>query len=355
MKNKESKFWNVVRWIVSVVLVLMIFVTIVISIPIAAVSSTITSRDNLKDHLEQSGIYENIFSVIVDFMPQQDEMDMLGFGDIINNMVTSEHAQKNVEGAIDGTYDWLEGKTDKPVFEISVIPEDIDITESLDNSLKDLSECTDDNSFTLQEGESFELTCRPAGLGLDILNLDSLGINKSIGEFKIKSSDLPISVAWAKQAQGIFFFLKYSPVFLALYIILLTVLLMWVMPGLHRGRGFITAGITLFVPGIIFLFISIGGSFLNSGFFFSSFGSAVSSDVLSVVSSLTEFLNLVYLEIMAKILHYSLAILVLAIILFIIGMVMRSKTASREKKKRLKKKVKGTAYKPQIHRPTGKK
>ena len=347
--QKKSKAWDVVRWFVSVFLILLIFVTVIISIPLVSVSSTITSRDNIKDHLEQSGIYENIFGVIADFFPQQEGGEMIDFSGIINQMVTPEQAKKNIEGAVDGTYDWLEGKIDRPEFEIEIIPKDIDLVDTFSESINELPECEDDYSFTLQEGQSFELECRPKGLNLDQLNLygfDVMDVAPSFEGVTIKSSDIPIDPTWAKRAQGIFFFLKYSSIFFSLYILILCGCLILVMPALERGRGFIICGITLFVPGIFLLFASIVLALLDFNSVFNIFGQAIPFDVVSVINSLISFFNLMYLEIIARVGSYSLVVLIFGIALFVIGMVMRVKFTRKEKEKRMKRKIKNAAYKP---------
>ena len=345
MKNKKNKkrkeslslFLKISRWVVSVLLIIIIVFTIVLSIPLVSVSQTITSRDNIKTFLEQSGIYEDVLGVIFKMMSIEESggEQVIAFDEIIEKIVSPEHAKKNIEGAIDGIFDWLEGKTDRPIFELSVLPEGVDLTDYFLESVTDLSECEEGESFSLREENSFELTCRPKGFNIEDFDVFGLSVGQIENYFsglKIKSVDFPIDSINSKKIQGAFFFLKYSPIFLGLYIIVLLALLVLAMPGFEKGRGFIAVGIAIFVPSVLLLVASVAAALLKFAFVINFVMGLMPGEIGSILISLFRFIELIYLEMVARVGYYSLVLILLGVILFIMGMVMRSKAVSKEKK-----------------------
>ena len=72
---------NIIRWLISIVLGFVLFIVITIGIPLASITNILTDPQNIKDWLDQGGVYENLTEVIVDFMSEKAEE---GFSEHIN-------------------------------------------------------------------------------------------------------------------------------------------------------------------------------------------------------------------------------------------------------------------------------
>lgn len=91
-------------------------------------SSTLGNRETVKSWLSDSGFYDNVVESVL-----ENAVDQSGEGDdvsipaddpeiqaVAQDAFSSDFLKNSVEEVLDGTYAWLEGKTDKPEFSVDL-------------------------------------------------------------------------------------------------------------------------------------------------------------------------------------------------------------------------------------------
>jgi hypothetical protein len=187
--------------------------------------------------------------------------------DSISEYFTPEYTEQTANTVIDGVYDWLEGKTEKPEFQIQLAQDEEKFKNTMidliDQHMNSLPVC--DPNYQPPEGMSpFEAECRPANYSkTDLENQinqqeDSEEFNQIFDKTTISSSDLEIDPKLSENAQKAYKLLNFLPVLvlgIALFLVLLIVLL---VPTFKTGL--IVGGISTAVPSILLLISSFFGN-----------------------------------------------------------------------------------------------
>jgi len=161
----------------------------------AAVDTAFGNPEKIKDSFRDSNIYSKLVDVLVnqlnsseDKQGQDMQIDKAALKSIAENALPPEFLQSSFENVIDGTFRWIEGKTDQPDFRI-------DLTDAKNRLADGLITYTTERAATLpactpaqaaelaQEGDINPLTipCKPPRINLDA------EIQRQVAEFE--SSD----------------------------------------------------------------------------------------------------------------------------------------------------------------------
>lgn len=161
------------------------FAFCVLAVAISASTNSVLGKpDSLKDSLADSNVYDNIAAGFVDQAVEETSKQQPGqtegiqlteetMRDVADRVITPAKVQGYAEQIIDGTYDWLEGDTEQPSFELDLD----DIQKDLGNAagdvavnrVKKLPACTLQQLQTtdLNNIDPFNLPCRPPGINLE--------------------------------------------------------------------------------------------------------------------------------------------------------------------------------------------
>lgn len=147
-------------------------------------NSVFGKPDNIKNALKESKIYDSVADKISAEIVAQTKKDPTAqinekeLNDALNKVVTPVLLQKNGENIINGTYGWLEGKTESPEFNVDIASIQKQVTtaiaDSAINRVKTLPVCTPDQIRTLQLSDynnvdPFSLPCSVPGLNVEQL------------------------------------------------------------------------------------------------------------------------------------------------------------------------------------------
>jgi len=93
----------------------------------AAVDTAFGNPEKIKDSFRDSNIYSKLVDVLVnqlnsseDKQGQDMQIDKAALKSIAENALPPEFLQSSFENVIDGTFHWIEGKTDQPDFRIDL-------------------------------------------------------------------------------------------------------------------------------------------------------------------------------------------------------------------------------------------
>jgi len=336
-----STFLKIIRYIFSILLILVLLLLFFIGIPLTATTQTFINRDNIKSVLDNSGIYDNFIDILVE---QSNTVDTNSQSEILalikddpqfklnlKTIFSSEDIKPKIETVIDALYDWLEGKTVYPEFEVYLI-DDEDTFKDLFLSvtmlrMEGLPTCsTEAQSIPT---DMMDVECIPAGTNLNNLEtsfqkaLDSnqMDMTETMDSFKFSSDQLNISYDNAILAQSIFRVVKILPILLCAVLFLLTVIILLLIPS-TKG-SFITTSIIYLLTGLLFLIL---GSVKNIAQILQSIST---SNIDIPYSQMKDLITNLLVPLFESILHnifiYSLVILGVGVILLIIGIIVKKK------------------------------
>lgn len=166
-----------------------------------------SDRNQIKEIFSKSSLYEKLPEAVYDnavdnknsqsFVPLKDpEVRKLAL-----EVFTPSVAQKNIENSIDGTYDWLEGKTDQPMFTLDVTGAKNLFADKLGayakEKTKSLPDCSIEQLQALRSSKEFNIfkaKCAPAFLSPSLIdNQTAAAVKKSdeiLGDGTLKASEL---------------------------------------------------------------------------------------------------------------------------------------------------------------------
>lgn len=272
---------KVFRWILSAFLILILTVTILAGIPLTTLSVTVTNRESVKNILKNSGIYDNVVEIALTAAENSNKTDQPNnqnsqqpsipftqdMADSISEYFTPEYTEQTANTVIDGVYDWLEGKTEKPEFQIQLAQDEekfkSTMVDLIDQHMSSLPVC--DPNYQPPEGMSpFEAECRPANYSItDLENQinqqqDSEELNQMLDKTTIDSSDLEIDPKLSKNVQKVYKLLNFLPVLVLGIILILVLLIVLLVPTFKTGL--IVGGTSTAVPSILLLISSFFGN-----------------------------------------------------------------------------------------------
>lgn len=150
---------------------------------LTAANAVFGTPDTLKQSLADSQTYDSVAAGIVDQavanadkeQPQQageKSLDSKVAQDAMRKVVTPQRLRGYAEQVVEGTYNWLEGDTDKPDYavDLSTIKKDLGVSvgDSAVQHLQELPVCTQQQLRKLNPNDvdPFALPCRPPGINL---------------------------------------------------------------------------------------------------------------------------------------------------------------------------------------------
>jgi len=253
-------------------------------------------------------------------------------GQLINSLVTPEFLETSVNKVIDGSYDFLEGKTEKPIFEIK-IAEDKEtmisiISVMFKEKIRVLPDC-DPNFVRPEDLNPFVMECKPAGFDENVIvefisvNKDKPELDTLIESMKISSDMISIDPQLARQIQTGFYYLRLLPLISLGILIIMILLLLLITPGFKNGL--IMSGITLFFPSSLVL---VGSLTLRQKFYdlIEVIQMQLPGEYLFIFQSyFIALLKTVYFDTLGQLLIFSVLVFVIAVILFILGFIYHPK------------------------------
>lgn len=351
-----SIFFKVIRWLIAVFLLIpLLFSSVLALTPVSGVSKIITERDNIKGYLKDSGIYNKTVDILLEFITpatkEEDEgedffADLSSrikdknseLGQLVSEVLTPTFFENSFTTAIDATYDWLEGKTNKPTFVIKITEDKNTFIRFLSVTFKEkmaaLPEC--DVSFNPPPNfDPLGSKCRPRGFNLEEIdrfiqeNSEREEFSELFNKATINSESLNIDQDVTKKAQWIFSILKPAPQITYATILLLSALLILVIPGFKKGL--IITGAVLLLSSLMILF---GKMYAVQNFdFWANQGlKNINPDQVELIRSNFEGLvKAIYSDLLNQIQFYSLLVSALGVVLIVVGILIKSKGQEEQK------------------------
>lgn len=233
-------------------------------------SQTVGNPEKVKDILDKSGAYQDLIPRLLENTQKEQNPDGITLSDptvqkAAGAAFTPEFVKQSSERIIDSIYAWLEGRTDKPDFNIDLTGARIGFADRAAQEAQEraaaLPRCP--GGISLAEFDVFTASCLPAGVTpqmvaervrTGILNGEGLFDTSSLNADSLKTGDgqpmfqefesLPARYQQAMEA----------PFYLSLAAVLVAAAIVFLSPG--RRKGLKRVGIILAVVGLIMLVIS---------------------------------------------------------------------------------------------------
>src|SRR5688572_20269228 len=116
---------SVMKIILVPILAIILFVAVTAGLPMAAGSQIITNKEELKLILGKRSVFDSVSAALkstAELSNQSSDSqgggDQLALNKVIDHYLTVDTYNRAVNAIIDGTYDWLDGKIDKPTFTV---------------------------------------------------------------------------------------------------------------------------------------------------------------------------------------------------------------------------------------------
>ncbi len=387
---------KVIRVLFSIFFVLLLLILTMWGIPMAGLTQTITQRQNIKTLVKETGFYDNSTEIILDLMASsqhedsvegdaetqpedrndlQDptetpannqnnaetqntttqeaetaEEDLPSFTQQINDensetrkiaeeIFTPEFVEQSTNTIIDAFYDWFEGKTPKPQFEIQMVKDEQSlerlVTVATEERIKNMPEC-DTTVVDNPDFDPIKEECVPPGF--DDGDIDKY-IEQEITDEQLKeiqkestlsSDEFEIDPELSADVQQAFKSLKYIPIAVMASILIISIILVLVVPG-FKG-GLIVTGLVQIITALLTIFLNIYTTMTEF-----AFEQQMQPDETTqyVYENLVLPANKI---ISGNSRTYSLIVLGLGLILLVLGIfVVKKKNARRRKRKRFAK------------------
>lgn len=290
---------NILRFVAHKFGLFLLANSLLIGIPLLAISSHITNRETVKGWLVTANTYELLIDESLNLIQRESNNEDGGesktktLGESLNGnqnlnqdalitamktVFTPDFIRGEAEVAIDGTYDWLEGLTDKPEFTVSFAQKQQELAivmgDELEKQLETMPACTPEE--VTPNFDPFESGCLPEGLDIEqevgrFVN-DFAGPEGFLSDAVWTGDDIDLSDQNARRGQLAFKSLSSSGLFVLVGLIFGVVLITFTskrgkMHGLKDvGHTLIGSSVLMF----IFAFIvsrmeSLPGSVIESG------------------------------------------------------------------------------------------
>jgi hypothetical protein len=340
-----STFLKIVRYIFAILFIIIIIPLYFLGLPLVATTQTFVNRENVKEIINQPQVYGNVIDGLASSLNlMHDTQSVEGMEDIlelfeegtqfsknIETVITSGETKQKMNTVIDAFYDWFEGKTDSPQFEVYLI-EDEQVFKELFISvitvkLKNLRTC-EDSSLPDSDGTILELECLPPNIDKDEIgplleeNLDQVDLDEVMESMKFSSDQINISYNDSVLVQSVYKLLKLFPIILVGVLLLLTTLVIFLIPG-FKG-GLITTSIIYMLGGMFYLLLSTVGK-LNRLLFTALNTADLPIPQVQMQNFVNTLLSPVIDKIMKYLTTYSLIGLGVGIVLLILGIVIKKK------------------------------
>ena len=305
-----------------------------------AVVPTITDREAVKDIADSEAGYDAFTATVKSINVNQfepttdisdadraqfnaDKTSLLGR---IDSLVPYEKYKQMTSQSTDGMYDWFEGKTQKPQFEIVLAKDRNDTVKLLEpvfiERYNALPECPAGYQI-LADFSPLSTECRPSGVSdQDVVKyLQESAIDPDFddlfSDITISSDSIEISPDQTQFVQRSYAILKYIP-----YILMFSILVFGLIIGLVlRNLASIlkTFGITSIIAGLPIFLSSLFMHFFQQLSIGSLFG------LVTGYTALAGFINSVLAIVVDRCLIYSGVLSVIGIILLIVSKVIKQR------------------------------
>ncbi|MFC1780219.1 hypothetical protein ACFLY9_00790 [Patescibacteria group bacterium] len=334
---------NVFRVIVSGLLCILLFILITAGIPLAALSKVVTNPQNLKDWLDEGGVYDKLPELAIDQienMSSSEEMelpinidfsDKEGLVEVFNIMLPKEYLKTNVESVIDSAYMWLKGESEIPDFEIDISERKTVIVDEIvtlaENSLGNLPECTESEMQEMLEQEisPIQLSCLPPDYNTDELREQ---LEEEINKFelleqgKIDSKEFfNIDPEITDKIQTGYSLFEQLPVYVMVGILVLTLVIFILIPGL--AGSFITTGIIWVLSSSLLLIGNVVGKSQIDNLFQQQMENIPGEEIDTFITDIKKPFDLLVNDVLAQTRQFAIIIVVLGLVLLIGGFILK--------------------------------
>jgi hypothetical protein len=328
------------RWFIASILILVLFAFILVAIPTTAVSIKLTNKETPKEWLKDSGIYDKVIEIVgeaaatagegkIDLSPLKDKLkdhnsELYKSAAVILNPIFLENTSSKI---IEATYDWMNAKTVKPTFDITITSDKTALENFFAALFKERLQLVPICSSALNnqdnKGKDFnplEATCRPADLDLNKINefirqnSNDEGFKEILNNAKISSKNLEIPTKTTENVQFAYKTAKIVPFIVFGVILIISIILLLLIPGIKTGLS--TVANVLIFPSIILMVVSFGAS-KNLDIAINALGKAVDEKGLALFKSAGEpVIKTVLTDLLTTVLIYSTVLFVVSLVLF---------------------------------------
>jgi len=332
------------RSIISVFFCILLFIFILIGIPLLSLSLVLTNPENIKSTLVEVNIYEEVYNVALDVSSKNEDIDFIEKIDkseeeiktSLKKIITPDWLKQNVENIIDSVYIWLDSGTQIPEFTVDLSEVETNaINEGstfLIDYIEDLPDCSQEEMQSMQSESfnPFDMSCKPADFDtasfedeFKIKMEEELNKNETFEKEEFNSSEvIKLDTEIVEKIQKGYSIFKKVPIIVAVCILVTTILIFLLMPGL--SNKFLASGIGLVLSSALLLF---GNFFINNNFT-SIFNDQIQKlDDIKKEESIVNLAQNLVRSLLDAWLHfirqYSLVIVIVGLILFIGGIILK--------------------------------
>ena len=257
-----------IRWILATLILLLFFIVALVGIPTAAITDTLSQDDTVKGYLKQSGIYSDTLNILLGLFAQSMGGEGGTFSKELEARLTDSQSetgkiaakiadpatvQQKVETVIDATYAWMEGKTERPIFEIALLDNREDFLRLLALGFREkahsLPAC--DAGYKMSRNfDPLSTPCWPKAIPFSeidrflVANADIKEFDSLFAQTKFDSQTLEIPRETTKKVHRVFPWIQAAPWTICATLITLALLLSLLIPGFWPGAK-ITGGALL--------------------------------------------------------------------------------------------------------------
>lgn len=340
-----NKTLNILRWIVTPFLILLLFLLIITGIPATVVSNAITNKDKLQDWLKQSEIYDNGLEIMTDVMEEKTEQGTYFYeldnqlqdenselSQLVKKNITPDFLEQSSNTVIDSMYDWAEGKTERPEFKIQVAKNEETLIEFLTiafkEKMKNLPECST-NFVMPSDFDPLGSDCQPINYDLNEIE-EYIRDHSDEPEFKelfeateINSTDFKPSEETTENVQTAYTILKLGPYIIVSVILLIALILVILIPGWKKGL--LVSGILMLVSGLLVLISKLVLATQFDYLINRSLDEIQTKDIKSLESTITKIADIIYFDILNGVQWWSFLFIGLGIAAIIGGVLIKGK------------------------------
>lgn len=270
----DNAVLKTIRWFFAGILAILLFVMLGVLAVGTSVSFEVTQKENVKDAIEQAGIYENAIPVAVDTILERlgetasDTGEEIAPDDILNGITTKdeikeslqrvfppEWLQEEAEAAIDEVYAFLSGEQDEINIEIDLSEKEDEIYAAIASIFKERLNALPDCGYNATGGlgnlDIMEAECLPDNIdrqeAADLIDKEVRNIpfveNQTIS-FNLLEGD----AGQAEPVRRMFFFAKFAPLLAWSLVLVLVALLFALVP--HDKNKMYTQGVLWGLSGM---------------------------------------------------------------------------------------------------------
>lgn len=338
-----SGCFNFSRWLISILLILILFLVFFIVTPYASLSYNLTNKDTVKTWLKSSGIYNNLISSTLDLvlLGTEDTPEIATLvrdlkdtntemGALVAEIASHKHVEEISNTLLDSFYEWFAGKTERPEFNIPIAKDKEQFVRMITVLFK-----LKYNALPLCEGvavqsEDFnplETECRYEGV-TDQVVIDFINQNASKPELdniwqsaSFNSDSLNIDQQTSNNFQLNYKIMTWAPLVTVMAIIGLNLVLVITIPKIKRS--ILILAIINTISGVIMLVLALISRFFLPFIENAIFNSIPELNSIAIQENINKILQYASNDISNVMLVFSIGVLTLGLILIVIRILIR--------------------------------